>query len=122
MGDDKLNNTNNNGAINRSQAKLGEGWWQPAMAIFAQVTGWIAGPIILALFAGKWLDKKYNSEPLLFLLCIGAAFIISSVGIVKITLNYIKKIEQSASASSKAMTDKEAKADIKDKKQNGTNS
>ena len=33
-------------------------WWQPALTVGSQVTGWIAGPIILALFAGKWLDKR----------------------------------------------------------------
>ncbi|MCX6785879.1 MAG: AtpZ/AtpI family protein [Candidatus Komeilibacteria bacterium] len=89
-------------------------FWQSALVIFAQVTGWIAGPIILALFIGKWLDQKYSSAPWLFLLCIGLAFIISSVGIVRITLDYIKKIEQSAAApaDAKAMADK-------DKKQNG---
>lgn len=71
-------------------------WWQPAVEIFAQVSVWIAGPIIIALFAGKWLDKKYSSEPWLFLLCIGIAFAASSFGIVRITLNYIKKIEEEA--------------------------
>lgn len=102
MDEEKLNNPSNNSATNRSQTNLGEGWWQPALIIFAQVTGWIAGPIILALFIGKWLDNKYQSEPWLFLISIGAGFAVSSIGIVRITLNYIKKIEQSASASTPA--------------------
>lgn len=70
-----------------------EGWWQPAFVIFTQVSGWIAGPIILALFLGKWLDNKYQTEPWLFLICIGLAFLTSSLGIVRITLDYLKKIE-----------------------------
>lgn len=82
-------------------------WYAQGIEVFVSVSGWIAGPIIAALFLGKWLDKKYQSEPWLFLTCIGLAFAISSYGIVKITLDYIKKIEQSASA--KAMADEEAK-------------
>ncbi len=71
-------------------------WYSQGIEVFVSVSGWIAGPIIAALFLGKWLDKKYSSEPWLFLLCIGLAFLISSYGIVKITLAYIKKIEQEA--------------------------
>lgn len=71
-------------------------WYAQALQVFVSVSGWIAGPIIGALFLGKWLDKKYDSEPWLFLACIGLAFAISSFGIVKITLAYIKKIEKEA--------------------------
>jgi len=71
-------------------------FWQPAMEIFTKVTGLIAGPIIIALYVGRWLDEQYDSEPWLFLASMGLAFIISSVGIVKITLDYIKKIEREA--------------------------
>jgi len=58
-------------------------WWQPGMLLFGRLSGWIAGPIIAALFVGKWLDNKYNSKPWIFLASVGIAFIISSVGIVK---------------------------------------
>lgn len=78
---------------NQSQNKQSTIWWQPAFVIFTQVSGWIAGPIILALFLGKWLDNKYQTSPWLFLTCIGLAFLVSSVGIVRITLDYLKKIE-----------------------------
>ena len=71
-------------------------WWGPAVAIFSEVAGWIAGPIIAALFIGKWLDQKYHTSPWLFLLSMGLAFFISSFGIIKITLNYIKNIEREA--------------------------
>jgi len=71
-------------------------WYEPAMEIFAQASAWIVGPIVAALFLGKWLDKKYNSEPWLFLVTVGLAFLISCFGIVRITLAYIKKIEEDA--------------------------
>ena len=90
----KLRVNNNGKAINPSGAS--GLWWQPAMEILAKVTGLIAGPIVIALFVGRWLDERYDSEPWLFLASMGLAFAISSIGIVKITLDYIKKIEREA--------------------------
>ena len=78
-----------------NKAKKGA-WWQPALEVGAQITGWVAGPIILALFAGKWLDNRYHSEPWIFLGSMVLAFIITSVGIAKVATNYIKKIEKEA--------------------------
>ena len=71
-------------------------WWQPALEVGTQITGWIAAPIILALFIGRWLDKKYDSEPWLFLGSMLLAFIITSIGIARVTIGYIKKIEKEA--------------------------
>ena len=58
-------------------------FWQPAVLMFSRLSGWIVGPIILAIFLGKWLDKRYDTEPWLFLGCVGLAFVISMVGLVK---------------------------------------
>ena len=58
-------------------------FWQPALLMFSRLSGWIIGPIILAVWLGKWLDKRYHTEPWLFLLCVGLAFIISTIGLVK---------------------------------------
>lgn len=72
-------------------------WWQPGMLLFGRLSGWIAGPIIAALFVGKWLDKKYDSEPWMFLASVAIAFIVSSVGIVresKIVMNKIIEDEK----------------------------
>jgi len=69
-------------------------WWQPGLLLFYRLSGWIAGPIIIALFVGRWLDKKYQTEPWLFLICVGVAFIISSVGITKDAMREMKRIEQ----------------------------
>ncbi|MEA2065367.1 MAG: AtpZ/AtpI family protein [Patescibacteria group bacterium] len=57
-------------------------WWQPGIKLFLKLSVWIAVPIISAIFLGKWLDDKYNTEPWLFLLSVFIAFIISNVGIV----------------------------------------
>jgi len=64
------------------------------MVVFAEVTGWIAAPIIIALFLGRYLDERYDSEPWFFLGLTGVAFVISSVGIILVASKYIRKIEK----------------------------
>ena len=69
-------------------------WWQPGLILFARLSGWIGGPILIAIFIGKWLDKKYHSEPWLFLLSVGVAFIFSTYGIVRDSLREMKRIDK----------------------------
>jgi len=71
-----------------------EVWWQPALVIGGEITGWIVGPLILALFLGDWLDKKYASAPKFLLISVGIAFVISNVGIITNTIKAAKKIEK----------------------------
>lgn len=67
-------------------------WWQPSVVLFGRLSGWIAFPVIIALFVGKWLDQKYQTDPWLFLLSVGLAFILSSIGIVKEASSAMKSI------------------------------
>ena len=69
-------------------------WWQPALIMFARLTAWIAVPVVLGSFLGKWLDKKYDSEPWLFLTSVGVAFFLSMIIIIKDSLSEMKKIEK----------------------------
>lgn len=69
-------------------------WWQPALVVFAKLSGWIGLPIIIALFLGRWLDNKYNSSPWLLLGSIGLAFTLSMAGLIKETINEYKKIDR----------------------------
>ncbi len=71
-----------------------ENWWRESVLTFANVSGWIAFPVIAAVFIGQWLDNKYQTKPWLFLLSVGIAFAISLFGIVQQSLKYIKKIEK----------------------------
>lgn len=71
-------------------------WWQPALLMFFKLSAWIAAPIVIALFLGKWLDKKFSTAPWLFLSCVGLAFLISMAGLIKNTLAEYKKIEREA--------------------------
>ncbi|MFH1583038.1 MAG: AtpZ/AtpI family protein [Candidatus Falkowbacteria bacterium] len=68
-------------------------WWHPAVMMFAKLSGWIAAPVIIALYLGKWLDKRYDSAPWLLLGCIGVAFFVSMIGLVKETVREYKKID-----------------------------
>lgn len=69
-------------------------WWEPAVEIFSQVSGWIAGPIIVALIGGKALDAHFGTKPWIFLGLTGVAFFISIFGIIKVVSKYMKKITQ----------------------------
>lgn len=75
--------------------------------LFGRLSGWIAVPVILAVFLGKWLDKRYGTEPWLFLLSVGGAFILSSFGIVRDSVSEMKRIEKEAKR--KATEEKEEK-------------
>lgn len=68
--------------------------WSLALRVMANLSGWIAFPVIIALFLGRWLDKKFNSEPWLFLATIGVAFLVSMYGLVVNALKEFKKIEK----------------------------
>ena len=76
-------------------------WWGPAVEIFSQVSGWIAGPIILALILGKYLDGRYGTKPWIFLGLTAVAFLVSSFGIVRVVSDYMKRIEEENKNGSK---------------------
>lgn len=71
-------------------------WWQPALVMFAKFSGWIFIPLLFGLYLGKWLDKKYGTEPWLFLTSVGMAFAISIVGLIISVLKDFKRIEKEA--------------------------
>ncbi len=76
-------------------------WLQVGLKMFAESSGWIAVPIVGALFLGRWLDNKYDSQPLFFLCLVVLAFIISSVGIARVGIKYMKMIEKNETNSHK---------------------
>lgn len=69
-------------------------WWQPGVFLFVRLSGWIGGPVLIAIFVGRWLDRKYDTDPWLFLLSVGVAFAVSTIGIVKDSLAELKRIEK----------------------------
>lgn len=71
-----------------------EAWWKPAVEIASLISSWIIAPIVLALVGGKWLDTHFSTTPIIFLSLAGIGFIISSFGIVRTVLKYIRQIEK----------------------------
>lgn len=71
-------------------------WWQPSVMMFARLSGWIGGPIIIAVVVGKWLDNKYHTDPWLFLLSVGIAFVISFYGLIRDAMREMKRIDREA--------------------------
>jgi len=71
-------------------------WWQPTLVLFVKLSGWIIGPVLVAIIVGQWLDRKYHTKPWLFLLAVGVAFILSMIGIIRDTVKEFKKIEKEA--------------------------
>ncbi len=69
-------------------------WWKPAVEIFSEISTWIAMPIILALIAGKALDKHYGTAPWMLLILAGIGFLISSFGIVRSVKRFVEKTKE----------------------------
>ena len=74
-------------------AESDNSWWQPDLVLFGEVTGLIVVPIILALYGGKALDRKFDTDPILFVACTILAIVVSTVAIVRISTRYMKQIE-----------------------------
>nr|AQS29747.1 hypothetical protein [uncultured bacterium] len=86
--------------------KNSEMWWQPGLNLFFQLSGWLVGPLVGALFLGRWLDDRYQTKPWLFLLSVGVAFLITCLGIIKETMEYIRQIEKEAKTKNLELTKK----------------
>ena len=69
-------------------------WWKPAVEIFSEISTWIAVPIILALIAGKALDKHYGTAPWMLLILAGIGFLVSSYGIVRSVRRFMEKTQE----------------------------
>ena len=66
--------------------------WHRELALFFKMSCWIAFPAVAGSFIGKFLDKKFHSEPWLFLICVGFSFILSIVMIIVIGLKEMENL------------------------------
>jgi F0F1-type ATP synthase assembly protein I len=64
-----------------------------AILLFLRMSGWIVIPVIVAFVLGGYLDNKFDSSPIIFLLMLGLCFVVSMIGIVKESLKEYKRIE-----------------------------
>ena len=63
------------------------------MKLFGDITTWIALPIVGALILGKFLDRRFGTEPILLLVSAGLAFCLSAYGIIKTVRGYTEKLK-----------------------------
>ncbi|MBP9802178.1 AtpZ/AtpI family protein [Patescibacteria group bacterium] len=68
--------------------------WRLGLTAFAQMSGLIAMPVLIALFVGRFLDQKYNTGYLYFFSLTALAFVISCVGIGVIGMKYLKQVNK----------------------------
>jgi F0F1-type ATP synthase assembly protein I len=69
-------------------------WWREGVLLSAKVSGYIAVPVIFASYVGKYLDKKYSSDPYLFLISIAIGFASTIYLIWKEVKIYQRKIDK----------------------------
>lgn len=74
--------------------ELGTMWWKEYSGMMIDISGWLVVPIILGLFLGKWLDSKYQTKPWLTVVCVGIAFVITNVGIIRQGIKIMKDMER----------------------------
>lgn len=80
-------------------------WWQPGLLLFLKLSSWIAGPILAAVFLGKFLDRQFDTEPWIFLSLTALAFLFSTFAIVFIYIKEMKKIEDKDKEATKSRQD-----------------
>ncbi len=68
--------------------------WGEGLKLFVEISGSIAGPIIIALFAGQALDRHFGTKPVMFLILAALGFIVTILGILKIVKKYADKTKK----------------------------
>jgi len=64
--------------------------WQAALRLIG--VGWyIGGCIVLGVFAGLWLDNKFNTKPILVIVGLILGLIIAFYGVYRMILPNINK-------------------------------
>lgn len=92
MGDENLEK--NAESVNKSS-------YYESLRIFGKLSIYIVTPIIIAVIIGKLLDKKFGTEPKLFLLCILISFMYSIFKLVNETKKYIAEISKNDKVANK---------------------
>lgn len=64
--------------------------WVAGVEMFSRVSTWIVVPVVVALILGKFLDKKFSTAPVIFLVLTSIGFLTTTYGIIKIVKDYIK--------------------------------
>jgi F0F1-type ATP synthase assembly protein I len=76
-------------------------WWRDSVLFFVRVSSWVVIPVIISLFLGKALDKKFGTTPWVFVGLTALSFTISIFGLVKESGAYMKKITEASEKNKK---------------------
>lgn len=79
-----------------NQLKRDKSWMRPALSMFARLNALVVIPVIIAIILGKWLDKKYGTEPWLLFATATIAFIFTMIALARRTQVEFKKLDESA--------------------------
>lgn len=59
--------------------------------LFINLSGWLTGPLVVGLLAGRWLDNKCQTKPTLLMVSLGVGFIITCIGMAMEILSLRKR-------------------------------
>lgn len=85
--------------------------WRLGLNAFAQMSGAIAAPVLIALFVGRFLDQKYQSGHLYFFILTLVAFIISCISIGVLGMKYLNQINKKVKTGELQLEGKDKKTD-----------
>lgn len=67
--------------------------WKLALFLFVRMSGWVGFPVVFSLVVGKFLDKKFGTDPIIFLSLTGLAFVVSVLGILRESKKILEDIK-----------------------------
>ncbi len=73
--------------------------WRQAALVFGRMSGWVATPVLIAIFFGRWLDARQGTGSLWFFVSIGAGFFVSLFGIYRESKKYQRALEAEEKAA-----------------------
>jgi len=75
--------------------------WRSGLRLAILMSGWLVGPVVIATVVGYFLDQRYGTKPWLFLISLGLAFTLSSLGLVKTVNDSLKELNEDKKAQDK---------------------
>lgn len=71
--------------------------WRQALIVFGRMSGWVATPVLLAVFLGRYFDAKYSTGDRYFFIMIGVGFFVSIFGIYRESKKYQRAVDREES-------------------------
>ena len=59
-----------------------------AMGLYSAVLSQLTGPVLIGIFGGRWLDDRYQMEPLFLIVCLLVGLSVGIYAAVRTINNY----------------------------------